>query len=284
MKTVTKKAYGKLNLTLDVLDKRPDGYHNMKMIMQSVDLCDDVTVTITDRESWECTCDRGDVPSGKDNLALKAAEAFFAVYGKRPRGLSVHIQKRIPMQGGMAGGSADAAAVLHALNELCQFPYPTEQLMKMAEAIGSDVPYCVMGGTALAEGRGEILTKLPPMPQCAYVLVRPDFSVSTPSLFRALDDNPIRTAPNTDKAIACLQNNDLCGLCACLCNVFQPVLSAEYPVIEEICQELIKLGALGACLTGTGSVVFGVFEDDKLAKAASDVLKENFTVFLAKSV
>lgn len=284
MMTVIKKAYGKLNLTLDVLGKRPDGYHDMKMIMQSVDLCDDVTVSISDTAGWSCTCDRGDVPNGTDNLAIKAAEAFFAAGVARPRGLSVHIQKCIPMQGGMAGGSADAAAVLHALNVLYGFPFSLPQLMKISEAVGSDVPYCVMGGTALAEGRGEILTPLPPMPQCTYVLVRPTFSVSTPELFRALDEAPADISPDTEKALQCMNNQDLPGLCSCLCNVFQPILNKQFPVIDEICQELTALGALGACLTGTGSVVFGVFDREENAKAAAEVLQKRYSVFLAKNV
>ena len=284
MMTVTKKAYGKLNLLLDVLGKRPDGYHEMKMIMQSVDLCDDVTVSLTETAGWSCTCDKEDVPNGTDNLALKAAEAFFAAGVKRPLGLSVHIQKRIPMQGGMAGGSADAAAVLHALNELYEFPFSLQQLMKISESVGSDVPYCVMGGTALAEGRGEILTQLPPMPPCTYVLVRPKFSVSTPELFRALDEDTVHHSPDIEKALQCLADRDLSGLCACMKNVFQPILCRNYPVIDEICSELTSHGALGACLTGTGSVVFGVFDREEAAKAAAAQLQKHFSVFLAKNV
>lgn len=284
MMTVTKKAYGKLNLTLDVLGKRPDGYHDMKMIMQSVDLCDDVTVSVSNAEGLTCTCDKEDVPNGTDNLAIKAAEAFFAAGVSRPRGLSVHIQKRIPMQGGMAGGSADAAAVLHALNELYNFPFSLQQLIKISESVGSDVPYCVMGGTALAEGRGEILTPLTPIPSCTYVLVRPGFAASTPALFRALDEDPAHFSPDTEKAIQCLENHDLSGLCTCLGNVFQPILSKRFPVIDEICQELTVFGALGACLTGTGSVVFGVFDREENAKAAAAVLQERYSVYLAKNV
>ena len=284
MKTVTKKAYGKLNLTLDVLRKRPDGYHDMQMIMQSVDLCDDVTVTVCDSEGWICTCDREDVPCGSDNLAFKAAEAFFAALGERPAGLQISIQKRIPMQGGMAGGSADAAAVFHALNALYGNRFTLKELMTLGEAVGSDVPYCVMGGTALAEGRGEVLTALPPMPQCTYVLVRPQFSVSTPALFKALDDGDVQKRPNTQSAIECLYEEDLQGFCRNVYNVFQPVLSPQYPVVDVICKKLRELGALSACLTGTGSVVFGIFDNELAAGYAAAKLEQEYTVFLAKNV
>lgn len=282
--TVTKKAWGKLNLTLDVLGKRSDGYHDMRMIMQSVDLCDDVSVSVSDTGSWTCSCDNDEVPMNEGNLALKAAEAFFAAGIERPQGLSVHIVKRIPMQGGMAGGSSDAAAVLHALNEIYHFPFDLHKLLRISESVGSDVPYCVMGGTALAEGRGEILTPLTPMPQCFYVLVRPQFSVSTPELFHAIDEDSARISPDTNKAIDCLKQQDLTGLCSCVYNVFQPVLSKSYPVIEEICVELKDLGALQAALTGTGSVVFGIFDCKKKASFAVETLKKKYKVFLAKNV
>ena len=284
MKTVTQKAWGKLNLTLDVLGKRPDGYHEMQMIMQSVDLSDDVTVSVSEQGGWVCTCNMGDVPAGMDNLALKAASVFCQHLGVQPEGLTVSIVKRIPMQGGMAGGSTDAAAVLHALNEIYGTPFSVEQLMQMAQSLGSDVPYCILGGTALAEGRGEVLTKLPDMPKCAYVLVRPRFSVSTPALFRQLDEDVISRHPNTKRAISFLKKCDLPGFCSCMYNVFQPLLAKQYPVIEDICRELKLSGSLASCLTGTGSVVFGVFADRTQAALAAEKLRDRFTVFVAENV
>jgi len=285
MKSVTRKAYGKLNLTLDVLGRRPDGYHDMQMIMQTVSLCDYVTVTLIQSGGWICTCDKSNVPADANNLAWKAADTFFAAFGKRPEHLRIHIEKQIPMQGGMAGGSADAAAVLHALNELYGFPFTLKELICMGATVGSDVPYCVLGGTALAEGRGEILTPLKKISKCYFVLVQPDFSVSTPSLFRELDKAVSLDRPNTKVALLALENGDLGALCKNMKNVFQPVLEEQFPIIGELCCKLVQLGAINACLTGTGSVVFGVFTDFVCANAAaSKLLEKNFTVYLAENV
>jgi len=285
MRSVVEKAGGKLNLTLDVLGIRPDGYHEMRMLMQTVALWDTVTVSLTEGGGWRCSCDLSGVPENGDNLALRAAEVFYAAFGNRPQHLQVEIRKQIPMQGGMAGGSADAAAVLRGLNRLHGEPYAAEQLCNMAQQVGSDVPYCVSGGTALAEGRGEILTPLAPMPEAWFVLVKPEFSVSTPSLFGELDRNGIAAHPDTDRALECLSRGDLKGLCACMHNVFQPVLSRKYPVIDALCTSLRAMGAMSACLTGTGSVVFGVFREEDEALAARDRLQESgYTVFAVKNV
>lgn len=284
MRTVKILAYGKLNLTLDVLGKRPDGYHDMQMLMQSVSLCDEVTVTLRDDDAWSCICDKADVPAGEGNLALKAARAF---YDAHPfiGGVEVSITKSIPMQAGMAGGSADAAAVLHALNDLCGMPFSLQELMRLGEQVGSDVPYCVLGGTALAEGRGEILTPLRQMPSCAFVLVKPEFSVSTPHLFGELDRVQCPKKPDTVGALQAVESGDLNGICARLYNVFQPVLSAKFPVIDVLCQRLTELGALGSCLTGTGSVVYGIFTDLNAAEHAAGILRaEGMQVFTATTV
>ena len=259
MNVTQEKAYGKLNLTLDVLSRREDGYHDMKMIMQTVDLCDDITVTLGTEER-SCTCDIANIPADSSNLAYRAAELFLSRWGRPQDGFSIHIQKRIPMQGGMAGGSADAAAVLRAMNRLSDNAFSMDELMEMALQLGSDVPFCLMGGTALAEGRGEILTKLPPMPACYIVLLKPEFSVSTPRLFAQLDDKGIKDHPNTDSALMALEGSDLPRLCQHMENVFEPVLSAEYPIISALREELLRHGALSARLTGTGSVVFGIFD------------------------
>lgn len=285
MRSVTKTAPGKLNLTLDVLGTRPDGYHEMLMLMQTVSLCDTVTVSLPETGGWQCNCDVPGVPSHGDNLALRAAEAFFAAYGNRPAHLSVHIQKTIPMQGGMAGGSADAAAVLRALNVLSGRPFSLGRLCELGQTVGSDVPYCVLGGTALAEGRGELLTPLTPMPEAWFVLVKPEFSVSTPRLFGELDRTGIAVRPDTRQALTCLEQGDLAGLCACMRNVFQPVLNREFPVIGELCDLLRSLGAMAACLTGTGSVVFGVFREEHAARTARNhIASLGYTAFAVKNV
>ena len=181
MQFVTEQAPGKLNLALDVLSKRPDGYHEMRMLMQTVSLCDTVTLRLTPSGPWQLTCcdeagQPGRLPQGPENLAYRAAELFCRAIGHFPEGLSIEITKRIPMQAGMAGGSADAAAVLRGLNRLYGGALSQAQLLDLAAQLGSDVPYCVLGGTMLAEGRGEILTPWPRLPSCGFVLCKPAFS------------------------------------------------------------------------------------------------------------
>lgn len=281
MRSRKSPAFGKLNLTLDVLGKRSDGYHEMRMLMQTVSLCDDVTVAVETGGDWRCNC----AVSPEDNLAIKAARAFFSRTGLDPHGLTVTIEKRIPVGGGMAGGSADAAATLRALNGLYEHPFSVAELCALGAEVGSDVPYCVRGGTALAEGRGERLTPLPSIPPCTFVLAKPDFAVSTPALFRSLDARGIERRPNTDAAIAALKAGDLPALCRQMKNVFQPVLEREHPVIRDLCDTLADCGALAALLTGTGSVVYGVFDDPAVARIAADVLTaRGIAAFSAQSV
>ena len=203
MKELTEGAFAKVNLTLDVLDKREDGYHNLRSIMQTVSLHDDVHVTVG-CEGWQIHCYREVLPPDADentepelvtcglpqdrkNLAWKAAEAFYARIGKKPEGLEIFINKRIPLEAGLGGGSADAAAVLRALNRAYDSPLSIPALCELGAQVGSDVPFCVMGGTALVEGKGELLTRLPPAPEFFVVICKPDFSVSTPELYQGLD-------------------------------------------------------------------------------------------------
>ncbi|MBQ7566159.1 MAG: 4-(cytidine 5'-diphospho)-2-C-methyl-D-erythritol kinase [Oscillospiraceae bacterium] len=269
MRTVSRKAYGKLNLTLDVLGKRDDGYHDLRTVMQTVSLCDDVTVSVETGGAWVCECA---VCADESNLALRAARAFFDRTGGDPNGLTVTIKKRIPVGGGMAGGSADAAATLHALNDLYGNPLDDATLSAVGLSVGSDVPFCLLGGTALAEGRGEILTRLPPMPDCFFVLADPASSVSTPELYRALDEFGEIEHPDTDAAIAALKDGDLAALCGCMANVFEPVLDRENPLPRVLRDTLNLVGAMAARLTGTGCVEFGVFTDEAAADKAVEVL------------
>lgn len=285
MTVLYEKAYGKLNLTLDILGRRDDGYHDMSMIMQSVDLCDDVTLTLDTKAAVRCTCGDLVLPEGKVNLAVTAAEKFFAAMGSRPDGYAVEITKRIPVQGGMAGGSSDAAAVLRCLYRHYGEPFDRDTLMAVAASVGSDVPYCVLGGTALAEGRGEILTKLPNAPQCTYVLVQPQFSVSTPALFREYDGCIAQQHPNTKAAISAIEQGNLADLCRNMSNVFQPILNKQFPIIGQLCDCMTAHGALAACLTGTGSVVFGVYENDAAAKTGAEAVRQlGCKAFLAHPV
>lgn len=280
-----RRAYGKVNLTLDVLGLRPDGYHEMRMVMQTVSLYDTVTVRRGTGQPWQLCCSAVDLPCGPENLAWKAATAFYEATGLADGGLEIAIEKRIPVQAGMAGGSADAAAVLHCLNVLHGAPLDTAALCRIGERVGSDVPFCVLGGTALAEGRGERLTPLPTMPHGYFVLCRPDFAISTPALFRALDGTAIAVRPDTKAVMAALARGDMEALGAQMCNVFQPLVLAQYPAAVQIPETLRACGALGACMTGTGSVFYGLFSEKKAAAHAVAVLRETYPqTYLAEPV
>ncbi len=271
MTTITLPAYAKLNLTLDILGKRADGYHDLAMVMQSITLCDDVTVTLTDTDSIVCHC--GDLPGDDSNLAVKAAKAFFTETGIAPRGLAIDIEKRIPMQAGMAGGSTDAAAVLHALRTLLAPEISTEQLEKIGETVGSDVPYCVRSGTALAEGRGEKLTTLKAAPRFHVVVCKPDFPLSTPALFKRSDAVEVVDRPDTEGMLQAIEEGDVLGISARVFNVFEAVLDEDEREVFAIKERLLSLGAAAAAMTGSGPTVFGLFTDESKAKSAYDTLK-----------
>ena len=287
-------AYAKLNLALDVLQKRPDGYHDLKMIMQSVSLHDEVTVELDTGEDWQLCCRAPETksddamqqyPQDRDNLAWRAAEQFFRAAGKQPDGLRITIEKRIPMQAGMAGGSSDAAAVLRALNQAYQRPFSVPELCDIGRQIGSDVPYCVVGGTVLAEGTGDRLAPLPVMAKVYFVIAKPAFSISTPRLFAAIDACQITRRPDIGAMIQALETEDMAMLGQNLCNVFQLLVAAEYPQVEEICQLLQSCGACGAQMTGTGSAIFGMFLEKSDALTALQKLQPLVQEsFLAKPV
>ena len=283
MTTITLPAYAKLNLTLDILGKRADGYHDLAMVMQSVSLHDDVTVTLTGKSGIVCRC--GTLPGDESNLAVKAAKAFFAALGIAPRGLAIDIEKRIPMQAGMAGGSADAAAVLHALRTLLAPELSTRALETIGQAVGSDVPYCVRGGTALAEGRGEKLTTLKNAPRFRVVVCKPDFPLSTPALFRRSDAVEITDRPDTEGMLQAIEEGDALGVSARVFNVFEAVLGVDEREVFTIKERLLSLGASAAAMTGSGPTVFGLFTDESKAKSAFDTLKTGYAqTYLAEFV
>lgn len=278
-----KEAYGKLNLTLDITGRRADGYHDLQMVMTSVSLSDTVTVILGTGKPWEVLSDCGEIPQGEGNLCWKAARAYFDAAILDPQGLTVRLQKRLPSQAGMAGGSSDAAAVLRLLND--HYGALSEAaLLQVGLQVGSDVPYCLFGGTALAEGRGEILTRLPDLPEAlCYVLVKPQFSVSTPALFRAID--AAGTAVRPDNAAMCraLAARDSRKIGKLLVNAFTPEIVKDFPVVETIKQQLLDAGALGAELTGTGSVVFGLFDSADTAARAAAALQGQYPLVLTAS-
>ena len=279
-------AYAKLNLSLDVLNKRPDGYHEMKMVMQTVSLRDRLTVETGTGRPLEMRSNLGFLPADEHNLAAAAALALCRETGTDPGGLSIRLDKSIPVCAGMAGGSADAAAVLRGLNELLGLGLSQTRLEEIGALVGSDVPYCVGGGTALAEGRGEVLTPLPPLPRCHVVLCKPAFSVSTPELFRALDGCRIRRRPDTAGLTEALAAEDLPGVARRMYNVFEHVLpQRRYQEICAIKNSLIQHGALGASMSGTGPTVFGLFDQQQTAEDAWSALRAQYQeTFLVESM
>ena len=275
MSKTTEKAYAKINISLDVTGKRNDGYHDMLMVMQTVTLCDDVTVELLDGEKSFAACNLPFVPGDERNLAVKAANKFFEKLGEKGAA-KIELNKRIPVGAGMAGGSSDAAAVIRALNTLCGRPFDRAELEELAAGVGSDVAFCVSGGTMLASGRGEILTPLPPMPDCSIVICKPDFSISTPELFKKLDSVKLRCHPDTAGIIAALNEGNLLDISRRMFNVFEDVPDRRFSTVAEIKSRLLDHGALGAVMTGTGSAVFGVFGDEPSACIAADALGKSY--------
>lgn len=279
-------ARAKLNLSLDVLARREDGYHDLRMVMQTVELADEISLTETEEEGVWVSTDLHYLPNDERNLAAIACRKFQEATGWTAGGLSIQIKKHIPVCAGMGGGSSDAAAVLRAVNELSGLRLPPERLAQIGERVGSDVPYCVLGATALAEGKGERLTVLPSMPACSIVICKPAFPISTPVLFGCIDCKRIRCRPDTEGIIAALGERDLNGIAHRLYNVFEDVLPDRRGAeIAEIKNEMVSGGALGAAMSGTGPTVFGVFDDETKAKCVYETLKGQYSdVFLTRPV
>lgn len=286
MDEITVQAPAKLNLTLDVLGRRADGYHDLKMVMQSITLADRLTLRPGRAPGIQVSSSFHFLPTGEKNLAGKAAVCFYQALGRPARDLDISITKHVPVCAGMAGGSSDAAAVLRALNRLEGDPFSPEELAHVGEAVGSDVPYCVLGCTALAQGRGEVLTPLPPLPHCWVVACKPDFPVSTPELFARIDSCRIRRRPDADGLMAALAQGDLMEVARRMYNVFEDVLpERQLARVADIKNTLIQQGALGANMSGTGPTAFGLFSSQSQAQAAYDVLKQRYQeVFLAETV
>lgn len=275
MRETNERAYAKLNISLDIVGKRPDGYHDMVMVMQSVSLCDELCIRLNDTGELSAVSDLHFIPNDERNLAVRAARQFLDAAGEPGQGVEISMKKRIPVGAGMAGGSADAAAVLRSMNRLYGGRFSTAELEEIAAGIGSDVAFCVAGGTALAQGRGELLTRLPDMPECYFVICKPGFSISTPELFRSIDSAPLRHHPDTAGILESLDRGELEGICRRLYNVFEDVSDRRIKTVGEIKSRLLDCGAAGAVMTGTGSAVFGIFTDAATArKAQSALLRE----------
>ena len=275
MDRIQEKAYAKLNLSLDVAERRADGFHDMCMVMQTVSVCDELELQLNDSGRVQVKSNFSFIPGDERNLAAKAALRFLEATGHAGQGLLITLLKSIPVGAGMAGGSADAAAVLRALNRLYGAPLGPEELETLAASVGSDVPFCVRGGTVLATGRGEKLESLPALPPCKFVICKPDFSISTPELFRKLDQTGLRCHPDTAGIVAALREGTLEPLARRMYNVFEEVDDRRLRAVREIKGTLLDSGALGAIMTGTGSAVFGIFRPDAdCAKAVAELRRE----------
>lgn len=271
MDICVKKAYAKINLGLDVLGVLPNGYHQVKMIMQTVGIYDRLTLTRRTDERIVITTDAGELPTGPDNLIYKAVRLLQENKGVS-YGVDIHLEKKIPIAAGMAGGSTDAAAAMKGYNELYGLGFSKEQLQLLGVKIGADVPYCIMGGTVLAEGIGEKLTMLPPAPQSILVVVKPDQNVSTRDVYRSLDACEKVEHPDIDGMIAAMAAEDQAGMIQRLGNVLEPVTIRQCAVIPRIEERMKELGALGCLMSGSGPTVFGFFATEGEARQALEKL------------
>ena len=276
MREIREKAYAKLNISLDVTGRRDDGYHDMVMVMQSVSLCDELQLRLNDSGKISASSNLRFIPSDERNLAVRAALRYLEAVGESGQGLHIDMRKNIPVGAGMAGGSADAAAVLRGMNVLYGQRLNRKELEELACAVGSDVAFCVAGGTALAKGRGEILEDLPPLPDCFFAICKPEFSISTPELFRKLDETPLRRHPDTAGLVEAIGRGELKEMCRRMYNVFEDVPDRRMRTVAEIKGRLLDHGALGAMMTGTGSAVFGVFREEAEARSAADALRGEY--------
>lgn len=267
------KALGKINLGLDVLGRRDNGYHDVRMVMQTVYLYDQITITKKSTPGIELETNLFYLPVNENNLAYRAAKLLMDEF-RIEEGVKIYLEKHIPVAAGMAGGSSNAAAVLHGINRMFRLGLSAEELMERGVTLGADVPYCIMRGTVLAEGIGEILTPLPPLPKCYVLLAKPPISVSTKLVYEKLDSHEIEEHPDIDGILEGLENQDLKKITECMGNVLEKVTIEEYPVIEEIKDVMKAEGALNAMMSGSGPTVFGIFDDKNLARKAAAAIKK----------
>ena len=283
MITLYEPAFAKVNLTLDVLCKRDDGYHEIETVMQSVSLCDEIEIDLDTGKPWCIKCDAQGIPLDERNLVWKAARLYFDAISQEPDGIEIRIKKRIPSEAGLAGGSADAAAVLRALNRHNGNVFSDSALADLSSKIGSDIPFCVRKETALASGRGEKLSALECNAQIYYVICKPELAFSTPKLYAKLDTVPIMQHPDTKAMCEALRDGNTACIGELVCNVFEEAVDDLQ--IDEIKQALLQNGACGAQMTGSGSAVYGIFATAEAANTAAIALKKQCDkVFVAQNV
>lgn len=281
--TISRKAYGKINLALDVVGRKENGYHLVKMIMQAVNLHDELVFSEVDSEedpAITITTDHGELPTDENNLIYKSAHLLAQTYGVKKK-VSIHLKKNIPIAAGMAGGSTDAAATLLGLNELWDLKLSEQTLRELGVKIGADVPYCIMGGTALAEGIGEELTPLPAPKEAILLIAKPEFGVSTKYVYEHIDKEGVEKHPDVDGMIEALKDGSLDGICSRLGNVLEAVTEKEHPQIKQIKDIMNISGAKGSLMSGSGPTVFGIFEHREAAEMAFSAI---FEAGLAKQI
>lgn len=266
------KAAAKINLMLDIVNKRPDGYHDLFMIMQSVDLFDDVTVELTESKKIVLTCNVKDIPVDQRNIAYKAALAFFNATKIKDCGVKIHVEKCIPFAAGLAGGSADGAAVIVALNELLKTNLTEKELCKIGVTVGADVPFCIVGGTLLAQGIGDVLSDLKPLPECYIVLAKPEYGVDTAKAYSHYDKCDWCYKPDKLAMLTAVMDEDLNKISTFLSNSFEQFV--EVPDRVHIKSVMTECGALGSCMSGSGPTVFGIFDSKERAKTCKKALSE----------
>ncbi len=298
MDSIERKAYAKINLGLDVIRRRPDGYHEVKMVMQTVDIWDLLTFRKTDKPGIYLKTDQKELPEGKDNLIYKAADAILKEYMPKKRGeaadrksrgaenadieiagegitgVEITLEKRIPIAAGMAGGSTDAAAVFYGLNELFGLGMSLGDMQRIGVKLGADIPYCLMGGTALAEGIGEKLTALTAPPEAHLVVAKPDINVSTKFVYENLHADSLKEHPDIDGMIGAIREGSLAGITARMGNVLETVTVREYPVIDQIKKAMMAGGAENALMSGSGPSVFGIFKEKEKADGTAERIRK----------
>ena len=285
MTTLYEGAFAKINLTLDVLGKRPDGYHDLKSVMQTISIRDDVEIDVDTGKPWVLSCDKENVPTDERNLAWKAAKVFYEHTKLETTGLEIRITKRIPMEAGLGGGSADAGAVLRALNKHYGEPLSILALAELGSLVGSDVPFCTLCGTAMVEGRGERLRKLPDMPDCCFVVCKPEFSSSTPELYKKIDEVAIARRPDHSAMESALLAGDLGKIAENIYNVFDPIVTQDHLELNYIKSIYNSYGSIAQQMTGSGSAVFAIVPDFEFAAVICNMLKDNYpNVYIAKPV
>lgn len=269
---IREKAYAKINLGLDVLRRRPDGYHEVKMIMQTVDICDDLTFEKRGEPGIGFRIEGSDLPADENNLVYRAAALLMEKRQIR-EGVSITLQKKIPIAAGMAGGSADAAATLRGVNALFGMGYSAEELKEIGVTLGADIPYCIQGGTMLSEGIGEILTPLSEPPACHLVIAKPDIDVSTAFVYGHLQADKLTFHPDIDGMAAALAAGELRGITDRMGNVLETVTVKEYPVIDKLKRMMCELGAENALMSGSGPTVFGIYREKEEAEKAAVAIR-----------